>query len=137
MENQVQRFKYGGAESEGWRQIPEGGKSFPLCTTQYLASKILVHENGFHNSLHAHLKEDGQYIVLGGRATFHGAEDQVIADLGRLEGVFIPHGTSYWFESTGDEPLELLRVSTPVAVGGDPTRQPAGVSLAPERDGGA
>jgi mannose-6-phosphate isomerase-like protein (cupin superfamily) len=123
--------------SEGWRQIPEGGKSFPLCTTELLASKILVHDKGFHNSLHAHGKEDGQYIVLGGRVTFYGEGDKVIADLGPYEGVFIPRGTKYWFESTGNAPLELLRVSTPVAVGADPPRQPQAVSSLPRRDGGS
>jgi mannose-6-phosphate isomerase-like protein (cupin superfamily) len=35
-----------------------------------------------------------------------------LAEVGRNEGVFVPHGTHCWFESVDDEPLEILRVST-------------------------
>ena len=35
----------------------------------------------------------------------------LLADLGKYEGTFVPHGTRYWFECGGDEPLEILRVS--------------------------
>jgi hypothetical protein len=34
----------------------------------------------------------------------------VFAELGPNEGVLIPRGVKYWFERTGDEPLEILQV---------------------------
>ena len=49
--------------------------------------------------------------MLGGRAKFLGEDDVVLADLGKYEGVLVPHGTRYHFVCDGDEPLEILRVS--------------------------
>jgi mannose-6-phosphate isomerase-like protein (cupin superfamily) len=108
----LEPFVYPGPDGEGARVTREGGLSFHLCADGPLRSKVLVLQPGVHNALHAHATEDAHYFVLGGRATFYGSGDAVVATLGRNEGLFMPRGTPYWFESSADEPLELLRVST-------------------------
>ena len=66
---------------------------------------------GGSRRLHSHAAQDGYWLVLGGRAKFFAEGGVLLADLGKYEGAFVPHGTRYWFECGGDEPLEILRVS--------------------------
>jgi mannose-6-phosphate isomerase-like protein (cupin superfamily) len=47
---------------------------------------------------------------LSGHARFYGEGDVVLGDLGKHEGILLPRGTKYWFESVGSEPLELLQI---------------------------
>jgi mannose-6-phosphate isomerase-like protein (cupin superfamily) len=53
---------------------------------------------------------DGYWFVLGGRARFYTTGDELLAELGRHEGILIPRGFPYWFESAGQQDLELLQV---------------------------
>lgn len=53
---------------------------------------------------------DGVYYVVKGRAKFYGEGDVVIGDVGPNEGMLITRGFKYWFESTGDEALQILLV---------------------------
>lgn len=63
-------------------------------------------------NLHSHSGNDGFWMVLSGRARFYAEADEPIAELGPRQGVLVPHGTPYWFESASDdEPLEMLHVS--------------------------
>ena len=117
MPEPVQRFKYTGPRAEGARDTAPGRRSFPMCLTDNVVSTVQVFEKGVHNNLHVHLVEDGYWLVLGGRARFHGEGDTIIAELGKLEGVLIPAGTKYWFEGIDDEPLEILRVNYRVREG--------------------
>lgn len=82
----------------------------PLAGSDILFSAVQVIREGGENNLHAHTAMDGFWFVLSGRANFYGKDDVLIAELGRHEGVFIPRTVSYWFESVGDELLELLQV---------------------------
>jgi mannose-6-phosphate isomerase-like protein (cupin superfamily) len=82
-----------------------------MAQTDNVVSTVQIFEKGVHNNLHMHLVEDGYWIVLGGRARFHGEGDTIIAELGQYEGVLLPAGTKYWFEGIDDEPLEILRVN--------------------------
>ena len=66
---------------------------------------------GGETNLHAHTGQEETWIVLSGKARFHGREPGETWEIGPFDGVFIPQGTPYWFESVGDEPLEILRVS--------------------------
>ncbi len=36
---------------------------------------------------------------------------RLLADLGKHEGILMPRGYKYWFESASDEPLEILQVA--------------------------
>lgn len=81
-----------------------------LVRSDILFSAVQLITEGGENSLHSHSALDGFWFVLGGRARFYGAGDQVIGEIGKHEGVFVPRNVPYWFESVGDELLELLQV---------------------------
>lgn len=72
---------------------------------------VLVHrwEKGGENQLHTHPFQDAAWTVMQGRVKFYGEDGKVMADLGPHQGVLIPGGTYYWFESVaegraGDDP---------------------------------
>ena len=117
MEDRIQQFKYSGPRAEGGRDSAEGRKSFPMFQSENAISTVQIFEKGVHNNLHFHAIEEGFWMVLGGRATFYGEGDRVIAELGKYEGVLLPAGTKYWFQSTDEEPLEILRVDYKVPAG--------------------
>lgn len=93
---------------------PEGNHAKtlqPLVSTDLLSADVQLVREGGANTLHYHTGQDGLFVVLDGRARFYGSEDTAIAELGEHEGIVIPHGTEYWFESAGAEPLHLLHVA--------------------------
>jgi mannose-6-phosphate isomerase-like protein (cupin superfamily) len=67
---------------------------------------------GGENNLHYHAGVDITWMVLKGRARFYGPEDVVRGEFGPHEGILIPAGARYWFESCGTEDLELLQIKT-------------------------
>lgn len=83
---------------------------FRLCRSDIVYSSVHVLKHGGENNLHAHPAQDGIWIVLRGRAKFYGKDDALLAELGPLQGIHIPRGFYYWFESSGPELLELLQV---------------------------
>ena len=112
MSDAVKVFKYGGPESPEVRVRPhDRGNSHDLLTNESVISTVQIMQKGEGNKLHAHRDQDGYWFVLAGRALFHGVGDEILAELGKYEGVFVPHNTRYWFEGIDNEPLELLRVS--------------------------
>ncbi len=117
MPEPLQFFKYRGPEADGGRDTAEGRRSFPMCMTDNVVSTVQIFKKGVHNRLHVHLTEDGYWFVLGGRVTFYGEGDKVIAELGKHEGLLMPAGNHYWFEGVSDEPLEILRVNYRVRPG--------------------
>ena len=70
---------------------------------------IKCYAEGGENEFHAHAREDHTFIVLQGRARFH-EPDAPPRELGRNEGILIPAGALYKFETASEEPLVLLRV---------------------------
>ena len=66
-----------------------------------------VLQEGGENNMHAHPAQDGIWIVLKGRVKFYGKGDVVLAELGPLQGIHIPRGFYYWFESSSPEMLEI------------------------------
>ena len=117
MPEPLQFFKYSGPDADGGRDSAPGRKSFPMCMTDNVVSTVQIFQKGVHNRLHVHLTEDGYWVVLGGRATFYGEGDKVIAELGQYEGLLMPAGNHYWFEGSSDEPLQILRVNYRVKPG--------------------
>ena len=81
-----------------------------LCRSDLLIAAVQAVGDGGETNLHVHNKLDGFWFVLRGRATFYTTDDEVVGVLGPLDGVLIPRGFPYWFESTGDETLEILQV---------------------------
>jgi mannose-6-phosphate isomerase-like protein (cupin superfamily) len=66
---------------------------------------------GGETNRHAHTGQDAAWLVLEGRARFYGKTDDDVFELNPLEGLFIPDGQDYWFESASDKPLKILRMS--------------------------
>jgi mannose-6-phosphate isomerase-like protein (cupin superfamily) len=77
---------------------------------------VLVHRwaTGGEVELHTHPFQDATWTVMEGRVKFYGEKDNVLADLGPHQGIFIPGGTYYWFENVSDVELVMTRVSTAV-----------------------
>jgi len=77
---------------------------------------VLVHRSatGGEVQLHTHPFQDAAWTVLQGRVKFYGENDNLMGELGPHQGIFIPGGTYYWFENSGDEELVMTRISTTV-----------------------
>ncbi|HLG71254.1 MAG TPA: cupin domain-containing protein [Chloroflexota bacterium] len=74
----------------------------------------IVHKiaEGGETNLHCHRSADATWLVLEGQVTFYDENNEVIAALNEREGVFIPRGKAYWFQSTSKEPSIIFRVSS-------------------------
>lgn len=108
----AQLFKYERPEFDKGRRI------IIMCKTDRMVGAVQVLKQGGENNLHSHSHFDGMWMVLSGRVRFYGDEKTVIADLGKYEGIMVPRGFKYWFESVGDEELELLQVeASDIAMG--------------------
>lgn len=83
-----------------------------LCRTDVMYASVQVIAKGGENNMHAHSAQDGFWMVMKGRATFYGEGDVLVAELGPNEGVLIPRGVQYWFESSSPEILEILQVES-------------------------
>lgn len=94
--------------------LEEGNTETPLAVGEHLWLKIKVYAKGGENKLHAHPYQDHSFIVLSGRARFHGPRGEE-RELGPNDGIFLPKGCFYWFQTISDDPLVLLRVGATVA----------------------
>jgi mannose-6-phosphate isomerase-like protein (cupin superfamily) len=81
-----------------------------ICRTKLISAAVQVVKKGGETVLHAHNTEDEAWFVLAGRAAFYDSKGGRV-ELTRNEGVIIEASVPYWFESLGDEPLEILRVA--------------------------
>ncbi|HVQ94919.1 MAG TPA: cupin domain-containing protein [Mycobacteriales bacterium] len=80
-----------------------------LARTDRAFFAVQVVNTGGENNLHSHEHVDGFWFVLSGRARFYTTDDELLKECGPLEGVLVPRKFPYWFESCGDEPLEILQ----------------------------
>ena len=101
--------------------LDAGNTEEPLAVGEHLWVKIKVYAKGGENKLHAHPHQDHSFIVLDGRARFHGprGEDR---ELGRNDGILLPAGSYYWFETISEEPLVILRLGATTGGGHPDTR---------------
>jgi len=88
----------------------QGITSDERARTELLTVLIKVYASGGENRLHAHVHEDHSFIVLEGEATFHFDGEDNTRVLKPYEGVMLPKGTYYRFESTGQGNLVMLRI---------------------------
>jgi mannose-6-phosphate isomerase-like protein (cupin superfamily) len=88
--------------------LTSGRTNQVLATTDTVEVRAKVYAEGGENALHTHLDEDHTFFVLDGEATFYGP-DETSTVVGRYEGLMIPAGAFYRFQSTGDTNLVLLR----------------------------
>jgi mannose-6-phosphate isomerase-like protein (cupin superfamily) len=89
--------------------LSEGRSNTAVAETDRLKLRVKVYAEGGENGLHTHNDEDHSFVILQGQATFHDEEDNVTV-VNKYEGILLPKGAYYWFQSTGDENLVLLRV---------------------------
>lgn len=101
-------FKYEKRETERNKAVQV------LCRSDIVFGAVQVVRSGGETNLHSHGKLDGFWFVLRGNARFYTTDDEIFAELGPEEGVLIPRGFPYWFESVGEEVLELLQVEASV-----------------------
>ena len=90
----------------------KGGKAIvQLAESDIIRGRVQIVREGGENNLHSHTGMDGFWMVLHGRVKFYGPGDELLAELSQHEGILLPRGTEYWFESSGDEDLELLQMA--------------------------
>jgi mannose-6-phosphate isomerase-like protein (cupin superfamily) len=80
-----------------------------LARSDLCYATVQVLQDGGENNMHAHPAQDGIWFVLKGRVKFYGKGDQVLAELGPMQGIHIPRGFFYWFESSSPEKLEIIQ----------------------------
>jgi len=83
-----------------------------LAGSDIIRGRVQVVRKGGENNLHSHEGMDGFWLVLNGRVCFYGPGDEVIGEFGPHEGILIPRGEAYWFESADEsQDLELLQMA--------------------------
>jgi mannose-6-phosphate isomerase-like protein (cupin superfamily) len=91
--------------------------------TELMTVHTKVYSEGGENGLHAHSADDHMHYILQGEATFFFGDGSSKV-VGQYEGVLLPKGCLYRFQSTGEGNLVLLRV----AAKWDPYNGPQGDS---------
>jgi mannose-6-phosphate isomerase-like protein (cupin superfamily) len=104
--SQLQKFTM-----RGTQLLSSGRTTECLVRSGGLGLHAKVYAEGGENSLHAHDGEDHAFFVLAGTATFT-AEDGAEIALNAFEGIVVPKGVYYKFQSSGEENLVLLRMSS-------------------------
>jgi mannose-6-phosphate isomerase-like protein (cupin superfamily) len=94
------------------QSTPRGKAIARLARGERVKASVQVLREGGENNLHSHEASDGLWFVLRGSVKWYGDGDALVATLNQHDGVLVPRGTPYWFEQTGDEPLELLHVTS-------------------------
>jgi mannose-6-phosphate isomerase-like protein (cupin superfamily) len=90
--------------------LKEGRLDTVLGQSDLMQVRVKCYAEGGENALHTHLDQDHTFVILAGKARFFDREG-VTGEFGRNEGILLPKGAFYKFESCGDEPLVLLRVA--------------------------
>jgi mannose-6-phosphate isomerase-like protein (cupin superfamily) len=103
--------------------LTSGRTNQVLARTDTVEVRAKVYAEGGENALHSHLDEDHTFFVLDGEATFYGP-DETPTVVGKLEGLMIPAGAYYRFQSTGDTNLVLLRFGAELPVPADVAEAP-------------
>jgi len=89
--------------------MAQGRLDTNLAATDEMTVRMKCYAQGGENELHTHVAEDHMFVVLDGQARFFG-QDGEIGVLGPKEGILLPAGAYYRFESCGDRQLVMLRV---------------------------
>ena len=95
--------------------LTSGRTNQVLARTDTVEVRAKVYAEGGENGLHTHTDEDHTFFILDGEATFYDPDDRPTV-VGRYEGLMIPAGAYYRFQSTGDTNLVLLRFGADLPV---------------------
>jgi len=77
--------------------------------TDLMTIMVKIYAEGGENAMHCHTTEDHSFIVVEGQATFRIDTEDNVKVVNRWEGIMLPKGVYYRFESTGDQNLVLIR----------------------------
>jgi len=95
--------------------LTQGRTTDMRARTDLMTVMVKVYAEGGENGMHAHTTEDHTFIVIEGQATFRVDTDDNIKVVNKWEGIMLPKGVYYRFESTGNENLVLIRAgATPL-----------------------
>ena len=94
MTQEAKIFKYQTPEFEGVK------KSMIVCHSDLMKVMVQVVKDGGENNLHTHTGDDAFWYVMNGAVKFYGEGDKLIGEFKKGEGILIPRGFQYWFESS-------------------------------------
>jgi mannose-6-phosphate isomerase-like protein (cupin superfamily) len=123
MEPEAKPFTYERPQFDGVK------KTTLVCHSELLRVHVQVVKSSGENNLHTHPGEDAFWYVIKGTVRFYGEGDQVIGVYNKGEGILIPRGFKYWFESASSETLEVIRVGAR-----DQTKELKRVNASPLKD---
>lgn len=93
----------------GLPYLAQGQLSEFRATGEIASVMAKVYSAHGENLLHCHPDEEHCFVVLEGQATFHFDGDTPARTVGPFQGVFLPRGAFYRFESSSDDNLVLIR----------------------------
>jgi mannose-6-phosphate isomerase-like protein (cupin superfamily) len=105
MPQEAKEFRYQTPQFEGVK------KTLQVCNSDLMKVQVQVVKDGGENNLHTHTGDDAFWYVIRGAVKFYGEGDKLVGEYQKGEGILIPRGYKYWFESAAPEPLEILRVT--------------------------
>ena len=105
MPQEAKEFRYQTPQFEGVK------KTLQVCNSDLMKVQVQVVKDGGENNLHTHTGDDAFWYVISGAVKFYGEGDRLVGEYKKGEGILIPRGYKYWFESAAPEPLEILRVT--------------------------
>ena len=105
MPQEAKEFRYQTPQFEGVK------KTLQVCNSDLMKVQVQVVKDGGENNLHTHTGDDAFWYVISGAVKFYGEGDKLVGEYQKGEGILIPRGYKYWFESAAPEPLEILRVT--------------------------
>ena len=123
MTQDAKEFRYQTPDFEGVK------KTMQVCNSDLMKVQVQVVKNGGENNLHTHTGEDAFWYVISGAVKFYGEGDKLVGEYKKGEGILVPRGYKYWFESASQEPLEILRVTAK-----DQNIDNKRVDLSPQKD---
>ena len=123
MAQDTKEFRHQTPEFEGVK------KTWQICNSDLMKVQVQVVKDGGENNLHTHTGEDAFWYVVSGAVRFYGEGDKVIGEYQKGEGLLVPRGFKYWFESASSEALEVLRVTAK-----DQNIDNKRVDLSPQKD---
>ena len=100
--------------------LKQGRTTDRRARTDLMTVMVKVYAEGGENGMHCHTTEDHTFIVVEGQATFRVDAEENVKVINKWEGIMLPKGVYYRFESSGNENLVLIRAgATPPGPRGD------------------
>lgn len=115
--------------------LSKGRSETVLAASGLLTVRLKMYASGGENMLHAHQEEDHVFIILQGSVEFF--DDQgSLGVFSANQGVMLPKGSMYRFNSLEGEPLAMLRIGSPneAALGRDGRVDTCGAHFDPGKD---